>query len=63
MISTYDNNENIVYIVELQKQTIKETIDLFVYHCEHYINNNQNNAYEYLDMNDIRAIAKLLKGE
>ena len=54
-------------IIELQKQTINATInatiDMFVRECEHYIYNNQCNAYGYFDMNDIRAIAKLLKGE
>ena len=59
----FDEKGNIFDILELQKKTINATIDMFVYHCEHYLNDNQNNAYEYLDMNDIRAIAKLLKGE
>ena len=49
--------------VDFQKKTINETIDIFVYHCERYINDNQNNVYGYLDMNDIKAIAKLMKGE
>ena len=50
-------------IVDFQKKTINATIDTFVRECEHYLYDNQYNAYGYLDMNDIRAIAKLLKGE
>ena len=49
--------------IELQKQTINATIDSFVRECEHYLNDNYYNAYRYLDMNDIRAIAKRMKGE
>ena len=59
----FDEEGNIFDIVDFQKQTRKATIDTCVYHCEHYINDNQNNAYGYLDMNDIKAIAKTLKGE
>ena len=36
---------------------------MFVYHCENYLNDNQDNTFRYLDMNDIREIAKRLKGE
>ena len=50
-------------IIEFQNKTISETIDLFVHQCECYLNYNQDNLYGYLDMNDIRAIAKMLKGE
>lgn len=63
MIRAYDDNGNIFDIVDFQKKTINATIDAFVYQCEHYLNDNQDNAYGYLDMNDIRAIAKLMKGE
>ena len=60
---TLDEKGNIFDIVDFQKKTIKSTIDLFVFHCENYLNDNQSNAYGYLDMNDIRQIATLLKGE
>ena len=63
MNMTLDEKGNIFDIVDFQKKTIKATIDMFVFHCEHYLNDNQNNAFGYLDMNDIRQIATLLKGE
>ena len=50
-------------IIELQNKTISSTIDLFVHQFECYLNYNQDNLYGYLDMSDIRAIAKLMKGE
>ena len=50
-------------IVDFQKKTINATIDTFVRECEHYIYNNQCNAYGYFDMSDLRAIAKRMKGE
>ena len=59
----FDEKGNIFDIVSFQKQTINATINLFVRECEYYLNNNEHNAYRYLDMNDIRAIAKLIKGE
>lgn len=61
---TLDEKKEIFFdILDFQKKTIESTIDLFVFHCEHYLNDNQNNAYGYLDMNDIRQIATLLKEE
>ena len=50
-------------IIEFQNKTISTTIDLFVHQCECYLNYNQDNLYGYLDMDDIRTIAKQMKGE
>ena len=50
-------------IIELQNRTISTTIDLFVHQCECYLNYNQDNLDGYLDMSDIRAIAKQMKGD
>ena len=56
-------NDYLNQIIELQNKTIFKTIDLFVHQCECYLNYNQDNLYGHLDMNDIRTIAKQLKGE
>ena len=54
----FDEKGNIFDIVDFQKKTINATIDAFVYHCEKYMNPINGS----LDMNDIIAIAKLMKG-
>ena len=56
-----DEKGNIFDIVDFQKQTINATIDTFVRECEDYLYDNQYNPYGYLDTDNIRAIAKLLK--
>ena len=63
MIRAYDDNGNVIDIAKMIKQIKNITIDEFVFMCEYIINDVSYMYNGYLTINDIKGIAKLLKGE
>ena len=63
MIRAYDDNGNEIDITKIRKQIKNITIDEFVFMCDYLINDISYMYNGYMTINDIKGIAKLLKGE
>ena len=63
MIRVYDDYGNVIDIVKMRKQIKNATIDDFVLMCNYLINDIPYINDGKISIDDIKCIAKLLKGE